>query len=326
MNLLRRQIAENMYSSMVDATEVFISDGAKCDIGRMQMLFSQETKIAIQDPSYPAYLATNRLFGREVKDFIYLPCVKENNFFPDLENAPSFDLLYLCSPNNPTGAAFSRAELQKIVLFALTNQIIILYDTAYAGFIQDSSYPQSIYEIEGAKKVAMEVSSLSKWAGFTGVRLGWSVVPKELTFKDGGSVREDWIQIQETFFNGPSNISQAGALALMDKKGIASMRVTCQKYLRSADILRQSLREEGFTVSGATHCPYLWINKDNLTSWQLFNYFLEERQIVTTPGIGFGKAGEGYLRISSFVKQERLLDQANMLCKLELHPSYTLQW
>lgn len=303
--LLRHLIAEKLYKIPLDKETVFISDGAKCDVGRMQMLFSQETIIAIEDPSYPAYLAAHRLFGKEMTNVVFLPCTKENNYFPDLERAKKFDLLYLCSPNNPTGRAYTKEELKSIVTYAQKNNVIIIYDVAYAAFIQDETIPRSIYEIEGSETVAIEVGSFSKWAGFTGIRLGYSVVPKELRFKDGGSVRDDWIQIQQTFFNGASQLAEAGGIAALQNES-ASLYEECHRYLSAARILKHKVEEAGFQVASlGEHCPYLWVyDLKKSSSWELFDYFLTKYQLITTPGVGFGPSGEGYLRLSGFVKED----------------------
>ena len=226
---LRERIAEVFYKGMADASEVFISDGAKCDIARIQTLFGRDVKVAVQDPAYPVYVDGSVVVGAATtakKDrtgyegIAYLPCTPENDFFPDLSKIEPDTLIYICSPNNPTGATATREQLKNLVDFANKNGCVIIYDAAYFAFIRDSSLPRTIYEIEGARTCAIEVNSFSKPAGFTGVRLGWSIVPNELKFADGSSVNRDWNRVMTTLFNGASNIAQAGGLAALDEQGL----------------------------------------------------------------------------------------------------------
>jgi LL-diaminopimelate aminotransferase len=303
---LRKKIARHFYADRITADEIFLADGAKCDIGRLQLLFGPDTVVGLQDPAYPVYVDTSLITGK--KKIVRLPCKPENNFFPDLENAEPIDLLFYCSPNNPTGAVNSREELTRLVRFAKKHNTLIVFDAAYSHFIQDPELPRSIYEIEGADSVAIEINSFSKMAGFTGVRLSWTVVPKILTFNDGSSVHKDWSRISSTFFNGPSHIPQGGALELLEDKGLEANSAQIAFYLENGRLLKSALEENGSTVYGGINAPYLWVKlPDGQSSWDAFQDLLENQEIVTTPGAGFGPAGEGYLRFSSFGKRETIL-------------------
>merc|ERR1719454_395438 len=240
---LRAKIAENLYDGKIAPDEVFVSDGSKCDIGRLQMMFGSGMTTAVQDPSYPVYVDTSVIMGqtgemdqekKQYSGIVYMPCNPSNGFFPDLENTPRADVVYFCSPNNPTGAAATKAQLQELVDWANDNGSIIVYDAAYAPFIRSPDVPKSILEIPGARTCAIEVNSLSKYAGFTGVRLGWTVIPKELTFADGSPVAADYNRIMCTAFNGASNIVQAGALAALDKEGLAEVKELIDYYMGNA--------------------------------------------------------------------------------------------
>ncbi|MCC5832759.1 MAG: LL-diaminopimelate aminotransferase [Chlamydiales bacterium] len=296
---LREKIAEKVYHGRVSADEIFISDGAKCDIGRLQILFNGST-IAVQNPTYPVYVDTGLLLNQTV---VYMDCRAENHFFPSL--FPHADLIYLCSPNNPTGSAATYAQLEALVRRAKEKETFIVFDAAYAGFITDPSLPRSIYEIEGAEEVAIEVSSFSKLIGFTGVRLGWSVVPHRLRYPGGGSVREDYARIVSTFFNGASNIAQAGGYAALDHQD--EINRLSAYYLENARLIREALEPKGFPIYGGENAPYLWVDFGGLESWALFQLLLEETGLITTPGSGFGSCGEGYLRFSAFGNREGIL-------------------
>lgn len=304
---LRKKIAEIIYKGEVSPEEIFISDGAKCDIGRWQTLFGTKVKIALQDPVYPVYLEGSILQGLGHAQTFLLPCHERNGFFPNLETLPPVDLLYICSPNNPTGVAYSFEQLEKLVSYAKKHHAFILFDAAYAPYIQDPTFPRSIYEIPGAKEVAIEIHSFSKMIGFTGVRLGWSVVPKKLLFEDGSLVREAWHRLMSTIFNGASIISQKGGLAALEKQGQEEMKKMVLTYMEQATFLRKACLFKKLLVYGGENAPYLWLHFPGRNSWELFSYFLEEKEIVVTPGSGFGTCGEGFLRLSAFAKREDLL-------------------
>jgi LL-diaminopimelate aminotransferase len=302
---LRRKIAAKIYDGKVNPDEVFISDGAKCDIGRLQILFGHAISIAVQDPAYPVYIDGSIIQG--VKEIISMPCTPENGFFPDLTKLPRTDLIYFCSPNNPTGAVANRQQLEQLVAFAKQNHSLIIFDSAYATFIQDASLPKSIYEIAGAKEVAIEVNSFSKLAGFTGIRLGWTVVPEELKYEDGTSVKSDWNRLTSTIFNGASNIAQLGGCAVLEDIGLQQIDQVNRFYLVNAQILRDAFEKLGYEVFGGKHAPYLWIRFKGQKSWDKFQHFLEKYHLLTTPGSGFGKEGEGFIRVTAFNKRKNIL-------------------
>ncbi len=308
---LREIIATQVYSSHIMPEEVFISDGAKCDLGRLQMLFGGTVSIALQDPTYPVYLEGSIIQG--VKDISFLRCDPENDFFPDLSIASRTDLIYFCSPNNPTGAVANRSQLEELVRFAESNRSIIIFDAAYANYIQDSSIPRSIFEIEGAKKVAIEVGSFSKLAGFTGVRLGWTVIPEELQYDDGSSVKADWNRLISTVFNGASTISQKGGMKVLEPQGLMESARLTEFYLENGRIIKEALESQGLEVFGGVNAPYLWVEFKGQSSWDVFQKFLEELYIVTTPGAGFGKAGEGFIRFTAFGHRESVLEASKRL-------------
>ncbi|MCH5283907.1 MAG: LL-diaminopimelate aminotransferase [Treponema sp.] len=306
---LREKIAKEFYpNENITADEVFISDGAKCDIARVQTLFGHEVNLAVQDPSYPVYVdgsvitgAAGTNDGSGYKGIVYMPCTAENNFFPDLSQVKKNSLIYFCSPNNPTGKVSTKEELSRLVEFALKNECIIIFDAAYSEFITDPNLPKSIFQIEGAKRCAIEVQSLSKPAGFTGVRLGWSVVPNDLKFADGTSINKDWQRLMTTLFNGASNIAQQGALAALDETGRKEMRSVIEYYLENARIIEKTVRKwENAEVFFTGNSPYLWVRFTGQKSWDIFDKILDKCRVVTTPGSGFGPAGESFIRISAF--------------------------
>jgi LL-diaminopimelate aminotransferase len=304
---LREKISKVFYGGKFSIEEIFISDGAKCDIGRLQVLFGAGTKIAVQDPSYPVYVdgsvlagAAGGWKGEGYEGIAYLPCTAENNFFPNLDLIPQNSLIYFCSPNNPTGAVANRSQLSALVKAALDKKCVIVFDAAYSEFIRDPALPKSIYEIDKADLCAIEVNSFSKPAGFTGVRLGWSVVPKALKYAGGESVNADWGRIAGTIFNGASNIAQAGGLAALDEKGLAEMRAMMDFYLGNAKLIRDALRRLGIYCIGGDNSPYIWAHFPGRDSWEVFAELLEKCQVVTTPGAGFGPAGHGFIRFSAF--------------------------
>jgi LL-diaminopimelate aminotransferase len=299
----------------IDADEFFISDGAKPDSGNIQSIFSSDAVIAIQDPAYPVYVDSNVIAGRtsgfdqasgEYRDFIYMPCNEENGFIPEVPQGHA-DLIYLCSPNNPTGAVASKEQLKAFVDYAREHRSVIIFDAAYAEYISDPSLPKSIYEIEGARECAIEINSFSKFAGFTGVRLGWSIVPRELTVEGAapGEVHRLWFRRQCTFFNGASNIVQSGGIAALSQEGLKECYELIGYYMENARIIRSAAVALGLTVYGGDNAPYLWVKApEGISSWEFFDRLLEQAHVVGTPGVGFGPAGEGYLRLSAFGHRE----------------------
>jgi LL-diaminopimelate aminotransferase len=308
---LREKISAVFYRKAAgpafEPDEIFISDGAKCDIGRLQLLFGAKTPVAVQDPSYPVYVDGSVLIGAAggwegsgYSGITYLPCTAENNYFPDLSKLPANGIFYFCSPNNPTGATANREQLNALVKAAKAKGTVIIFDAAYAEYIRDPGLPKSIYEIEGARECAIEVNSFSKPAGFTGVRLGWTVVPKELKYAGGESVNADWARVTGTIFNGASNIAQAGALAALDEKGIIEIKALCDFYLENAALIRTALQKKGISCVGGDNSPYIWAQFPGRDSWDVFNEILDKCQVVTTPGAGFGPAGQTFIRFSAF--------------------------
>ncbi len=326
---LRAKIAEVWYKGMATPDEVFISDGAKCDIARIQTLFGSKVKVAVQDPSYPVYVdgsviigAAGKNTGKGYKGVTYMPCVPENNFFPDLSKIKKNSLIYFCSPNNPTGACATKEDLKKLVDFANANGCIIIYDAAYREFIRDENLPKTIFEIEGSRTCAIEINSFSKPAGFTGVRLGWSIVPNELKFADGTSVNKDWNRVMTTLFNGASNVAQAGGLACLEPEGIKAMKDVIDYYLVNAKKIEETLKGENFRKIGVEiystgNSPYVWAKFPGKKSWDVFDTILDKCHIVTTPGSGFGPSGESFIRFSSFGHQNDVNEACERLSKLE---------
>lgn len=308
---LRKRIAEVKYKKAVEKIEpdeVFVSDGAKSDTANIQELFSQDSVIAIQDPAYPVYVDTNVMAGRtgkakengQYEGIVYMPCTEQNGFFPETPKQ-KVDVIYICSPNNPTGAVATKEQLKKFVDYALKNKSIILFDSAYERFIADKKLPHSIYEIPGAKKCAIEINSFSKEAGFTGVRLGWTVVPKTLFTEDGASLNQMWNRRQTTRFNGASNISQDGGLAALSQKGLKETQKVINLYMNNAKVIKKGLESRGIKCYGGVNAPYIWMKcPKGMKSWDFFNKLLEECRVVCTPGSGFGPSGEGFVRLSAF--------------------------
>jgi len=326
---LRAKIATALYEDRIAPEEVFVSDGSKCDIGRLQMMFGQAVTSAVQDPSYPVYVDTSVIMGqtgtmddgkKQYENIVYMPCNPENGFFPDIENVPRADIIYFCSPNNPTGAAATREQLERLVAHANKVGSIIVFDAAYAPFIRSPDVPKSIFDIEGARTCAIEVNSFSKYAGFTGVRLGWTIVPKELVYSDGSPVADDFNRIMCTAFNGASNIVQTGALAALEPEGLAEIGKLIDYYMENARILREAMVELGFKVHGGTDAPYVFVDLEGRSSWDMFSKLLEEAQVVTIPGAGFGPGGEGFLRLSAFAPRESCIEACTRL-KAALVPS-----
>lgn len=307
-SFLRKAIVENDYMARgieIEEDEIFVSDGAKCDCGNIVDIFSQSNKVAITDPVYPVYLDTNIMSGREI---VYLPVIEENNFKPALPKE-KVDLIYLCFPNNPTGTILEKEDLRKWVNYAKENQSVILYDSAYEAFITEKDVPHSIYEIEGAKEVAIEFKSYSKIAGFTGVRCAYVVIPKALKgyTKQGEeiSLNKLWNRRTCTKFNGVSYIVQRAAEATYSVEGKKQIIQNINVYLENAKIIKEGLEEAGLTVYGGVNSPYVWLKvPDGMTSWEFFDKLLEEVNIVGTPGSGFGEHGEGYFRLTAFGTKE----------------------
>jgi LL-diaminopimelate aminotransferase len=295
----------------LEPDELFISDGAKPDSGNIQSIFGADNLVAFQDPAYPVYVDSNVIAGRSgsynsaggsYAGFIYMRCSEENGFIPEPPTEKA-DLIYLCSPNNPTGAVAGHDQLQKFVDYARENRAVIIFDAAYADFITDPALPCSIYEVEGATECAIEINSFSKSAGFTGVRLGWAVIPKALMVEDSepGELNRLWLRRQTTFFNGASNIAQRGGLAVLSPEGQRQCQAVINYYMENAGLIREGLQKIGLTVYGGVNAPYLWLKAPgNLSSWDFFDKLLRETQVVGTPGSGFGPAGEGYFRLSAF--------------------------
>ncbi len=318
---LREAIAKFDFHSrgcQIDADEIFISDGSKCDTGNILDIFGKDNAIAVTDPVYPVYVDTNVMAGNtgtanekgEFEGLVYLPITAENNFTASLPNQ-KVDLIYLCFPNNPTGATASKEHLKAWVDYAKANGSIIFFDAAYEAYITDPDIPHSIYEIEGAKDCAIEFRSFSKTAGFTGTRCAFTVVPKNLTAKaaDGSDVElwKLWNRRQSTKFNGVSYIIQRGAEAVYSEAGQAQVKALIGFYLENAKIIRERLSEAGLAVYGGINAPYVWVKTpNNLSSWDFFDKLLHTCNVVGTPGSGFGAAGEGYFRISAFNSRENV--------------------
>lgn len=307
-------IIKNDYESIgvsLEPSEVFISDGAKSDCGNIGDLLRHDNSIGVTDPVYPVYIDSNVMAGRTGtwengtwSDVVYIPCTAENQFIPELPSR-RVDIIYLCYPNNPTGTTLTKEELKKWVNYALANDAIIMYDSAYEAYIQDPNIPHSIYEIKGAKKVAIEFRSFSKTAGFTGVRCGYTVVPKEVsaTTLKGERVflNKLWLRRQCTKFNGTSYITQRGTEAVYSPEGKEQVRQTINYYMNNARLMKEGLEACGLQVYGGENAPYLWVKTpDGLSSWKFFEKLLYEVYIVSTPGVGFGPSGEGYLRLTAF--------------------------
>ena len=327
-SFLREKIVEFDYKKRgieIDASEIFVSDGAKSDCGNIVDIFSEKNKVAICDPVYPVYVDTNVMSGRSgagledgrFENFLYLPCTKENNFSP-LPPKEKVDLVYLCYPNNPTGEVASREILEKWIKYALEMGAIILYDGAYEAFVQDEKIPRSIYEIDGAKKCAIEFRSYSKTAGFTGTRCGYTVVPKDIVI-DGTTLNSLWNRRQTTKFNGVSYIVQKGAEAVYSEEGQKEILANIKDYQENAKIIKDSLEKLGYECFGGIHSPYVWLKTPkNMSSWEFFDYLLTKVQIVGTPGSGFGIMGEGYFRLTAFNTKEKTIEAMARMASLKI--------
>lgn len=329
-SFLRDAIAEWDYKKRgidIDADDIFISDGAKSDLGNLGDIYSEDSIVAVADPGYPVYVDATVMSGRggELKDgrwsrIVYLECGIDNGFRP-LPPETHADVVILCSPSNPTGACLTREDLRCWVDYALRNRTLIIYDSAYEAYVEDPDIPRSIYEIKDAKKVAIEVRSFSKTAGFTGLRSGYTVVPAELTGCDGKgkevSLKKLWNRRQTTKFNGVSYIVQRGAEALFTEEGQQAIRKNVEYYLNNARILRESMLEAGYEVTGGTNSPYVWIRKQGENdSWKLFDTLLYEANVSCTPGVGFGRNGSGYIRLTGFNSLENTIVAMGRVRKL----------
>lgn len=305
------------YNVHLDRNEFFISDGAKSDAGNIQELFSPSCKVAVQDPSYPVYVDSNVVGGRSglynsnqlsYDGFVFLNATSENGFIPSPPKE-HVDIIYLCFPNNPTGAVATYEQLKAFVDYAKREKAIIIYDAAYADYIRTPGIPHTIYEIEGATSVAIEINSFSKNAGFTGVRLGWTIVPFDIE-ADGvekGLLHKLWNRRQCTFFNGASNIAQSGGVAALSQEGRKECREMVDYYLGNASIILNGIKKVGFECYGGINSPYIWTRcPKGMSSWEFFDYLLNKTGVVVTPGVGFGKQGEGYVRISSYGHRENI--------------------
>ncbi|MHA6484707.1 LL-diaminopimelate aminotransferase [Paenibacillus sp. strain BS8-2] len=333
-DFLINAIIENDYKALgidIAANEVFVSDGSKCDVGNIQEIFSENSIIAVQDPVYPVYVDTNVMAGRSGKynqetkryeNIVYLECTAENNFKPALPDR-KVDLIYLCYPNNPTGMTLTKDELKVWVDYARENNCLILFDSAYESFIQEKDVPHSIYEVEGAKEVAIEFRSFSKTAGFTGVRCAYTVVPRGLKGLDaaGNSViiNDLWNRRHTTKFNGVSYVTQRGAEAIYSPEGKAQIADLVDYYMTNASIIREGLASLGLEVFGGVNAPYIWLKTPKgMDSWSFFDKLLSEANIVGTPGVGFGQSGQGYFRLTAFGSRENTEKAVERIRKLSL--------
>ena len=324
---LRTAIARGDYAGRgadIQADEIFVSDGAKCDSGNIQEIFSLDNKIAVCDPVYPVYVDTNAMAGRTGEydpkterwsRVIYMPCTAENGFAPELPDETP-DLIYLCFPNNPTGAAITREQLQVWVDYANRVGAVIIYDAAYEAYISEERIPHTIYECEGARSCAIELKSFSKNAGFTGVRLGYTVVPKDLKCRDV-SLHALWARRHGTKYNGAPYIIQRAGEAVYSEAGREQLAKQVQTYMYNAKTIREGLKAAGYTVYGGINAPYIWLKTPGkMTSWEFFDYLLEEANVVGTPGAGFGPSGEGYFRLTAFGSYENSVAALERIRKL----------
>lgn len=324
---LRNAIVKGDYESRgcdIKADEIFVSDGAKCDSGNIQEIFALDNKIAVCDPVYPVYVDTNVMAGRtgtydakteRWSDVIYMPCTKDNNFSPELPKETP-NLIYLCFPNNPTGSTITKDQLQVWVDYANKVGAVIIYDAAYEAYISEENVPHSIFECDGARTCAIELKSFSKNAGFTGVRLGYTVIPKDLKCKDV-SLHALWARRHGTKYNGAPYIIQRAGEAVYSEEGKAQLKKQVAYYMNNAKIISEGLQSVGYTISGGVNAPYIWLKTpDNMTSWEFFDYLLENANVVGTPGSGFGPSGEGYFRLTAFGSYENTVEAIERIKKL----------
>ena len=324
---LRNAIAKNDYKDRgcdISADEIFVSDGAKCDSGNIQEIFGLDNKIAVCDPVYPVYVDTNVMAGRSgeynpnTQNFdgmIYMPCLEENDFVPEFPKENP-DIIYLCFPNNPTGATITKAQLQEWVDYAKRIGAVIIYDAAYEAYITEEEIPHSIYECEGARECAIELHSFSKNAGFTGVRLGYTVVPKDLKCGDV-QLHSLWARRHGTKYNGAPYIVQRAGEAVYSDAGKAQLKEQVAYYMQNAQVIYEGLKNAGYSVSGGVNAPYIWLKTpDKMTSWEFFDKLLHEANVVGTPGSGFGAHGEGYFRLSAFGSHENTIKAVERITKM----------
>lgn len=324
---LRSAMAKNDYQARgcdIQADEIFISDGAKCDSGNIQEIFAKDNKIAVCDPVYPVYVDTNVMAGRTGtydpatetwSDVIYMPCTKETNFAPELPKERP-DIIYLCFPNNPTGSTITKDELQKWVDYANKEGAVIIYDAAYEAYISEENVPHTIYECEGARTCAIELRSFSKNAGFTGVRLGATVIPKDIKSKDV-TLHSLWARRHGTKYNGAPYIVQKAGEAVYSEAGKVQLKEQVAYYMNNAKVIYQGLKEAGYNVSGGVNAPYIWLETPKgMTSWQFFDHLLENVGVVGTPGSGFGPSGEGYFRLTAFGSYENTVAAIDRIKKM----------
>lgn len=313
---VKAALIETMYkNTKVTTDEIFVSDGSKCDLARFQTLFNGSAKVAIPDPAYPAYVDNTVMSGLTgefdqsiggYQGITYLTCGKPD-FFPQIETAKDCDIIYFCNPNNPTGACATREQLESLVKMCIDNKILLIYDAAYAYYIKDPAIPKTIFEIPGAETIAVETNSFSKLAGFTGVRLGWTVIPTQITYPDGSKIRDDFNRVFGTHFNGASNVALAGGLATLQNMG--EVQKVLDFYKENTNIILSTLKECGFKedqIVGGTNSPYIFVEFPGKDSWAVFDKILASCQVITTPGVGFGPAGQGYVRISSYGKRANI--------------------
>ena len=324
---LRSAMAKNDYQDKgcdIKADEIFISDGAKCDSGNIQEIFAKDNKIAVCDPVYPVYVDTNVMAGRTGvydqksetwSDVIYMPCTKETGFAPQLPKETP-DIIYLCFPNNPTGSTITKAQLQEWVDYANKAGAVIIYDAAYEAYISEADVPHTIYECEGARTCAIELRSFSKNAGFTGVRLGATVIPKDLICKDV-MLHSLWARRHGTKYNGAPYIVQKAGEAVYSEAGKAQLKEQVAYYMKNAAVIYEGLKEAGYNVSGGVNAPYIWLETPKgMTSWEFFDYLLERANVVGTPGSGFGPSGEGYFRLTAFGSYENTVRAIERIKKI----------
>jgi len=305
----------DFYDGLIEPKEVLITSGAKENLTILQVFFGANHPVVIQDPSFPAYIDDAIMVGtvKNHSDIITLPGDKSNNYLGDLSVIPDGAIIYFCSPNNPTGYAYTNEQLQNLIDYANEHKCVIIYDAVYSAFIRDGSSPKNIYQLPGAKSCVIEIQSFSKLAGFTGVRLGWTIMPKEIKFDSGQELNDIYRRMYSNSFNGASIISQKGGIAALDPIGQQEIKERTDFYLENASIIRKSLEGLGLNVDGGINSPYLWVDFRPNKSWDMFDKFLNDYQIVTTPGFGFGPMGEGFLRFASFGHRADIIEGCDRL-------------